>query len=261
MEGCHGRETGRKSVKRFEGKLVLVTGGASGIGRATVLRLAKEGARVAIGDLDLAGAKRTAAEAGNGAVAFAFDAADSASCAALVKEAVAALGGLDVVVNNAGMLAWGRATEFPDDVFDKVLKVNLFSVFWISKHALPHLLERKGNIVNISSAAALAGVPYSPAYCASKAGVNGLVRSMAVEFAEEGVRVNAICPGGVDTPLNTKSPVPEWANMEKILPLFPKTKKSSSPDEIAAAVAYLASDEACNVTGIAFSLDGGQTAG
>lgn len=253
-------------MKRFQNKSVLVTGGASGIGAATARRLAAEGADVVIADLDIEGARKVAEEiatSGEGKIAHAveFDAGDVSSCRALVEEAVAKLGKLDVLVNNAGFMGWGRAAEYPDEAFEKMMKVNLFSVFYMSKYSLPHLMETKGNIVNMSSASALAGAPYAPAYCASKAGINGLTRSMAVELAEEGVRVNAICPGGVDTPLNTKAPIPEWANLEKVMRLAPKTNKASSPDEIAGAVAYLASEEACNVTGIALSVDGGQVAG
>lgn len=251
-------------MERFQGKTALVTGGSSGIGRGIARRLAREGATVVIGDIAKDAAEKVVAEIGAGggtARAIAFDAGDGASCAALVDAAVAVTGQLDVLVNNAGIMGWGRATEFPDDLFEKILRIDLFSVFWVSKRALPHLLKTKGTIVNMASAAALQGVPYSAAYCAAKAGVTGLTRSMAVEFAEEGVRVNAVCPGAVDTPLNAKAPIPEWADLPKVMRLAPKTGVSSTPDEIAAAVAYLASPEAANVTGISFSIDGGQAAG
>jgi len=251
--------------KRFEGLCALVTGGASGIGKAVAERLAAEGAGVVVADIDVTGAAQTATGIatahGVAAYAVAFDAASGADCARLVGEAVTRLGRLDVVVNNAGVNEWFRADEYPDERFERVLRINLFSVFHVCKAALPHLLASRGCIVNMSSAAAFDGVPYAAAYAASKAGVNGLTRSLAVEFADRGVRVNAVCPGAVDTPLNrVVAPLPEWADRAKIARLAPKTRKVSAPEEIAAAVAYLASAEACNVTGTTLSIDGGQTA-
>jgi len=255
-------------MKRFEGKAALVTGAASGIGRATAERLAAEGANVALGDINLEKAQEaaTAIAAAHGVKTHAlqFDAADSAQCQTLVEQAVAALGQLDVVVNNAGTMDWSRAEEYADDAWDRVLKINLYSVFYVSRAAIPHLLKTKGAIVNMSSAASLqgGGVPFAAAYCASKAGINGLTRSMAVEYADKGLRVNTICPGGVDTRLNRDVvPLPKWLDMTKIASLFPKTGLMSDPAEIAGAVAYLASADAVNVTGITLSVDGGQTAG
>lgn len=252
-------------MKRFEGKAALVTGAASGIGKAAAERLAAEGASVVLADINEKGAGEAAASIRErfqvSAYALRFDAGSTADCAEIVRGAVEKLGKLDILVNNAGVLHWSRFEEYPDDAWDRVIAINLSSVFRVSKHALPHLLASKGCIVNMSSASALAGAPYAPAYCASKAGIAGLTRSMAVEFADRGVRVNAICPGGVDTPLNASAPVPAWADMNKIARMSPKTGKMSAPEEIAGAVAYLASADACNVTGISLSIDGGQVAG
>ena len=252
-------------IKRFDSKSVVVTGGASGIGKAVAQRLAAEGASVMIGDLNLDNAQAVALaigkEHGVEAHAFKVDVAEPDECKALVEHAVAALGKLDVLVNCAGVMEWFRSDEYPEQRFERVLRINLFSVFYLNKYALPHLLKAHGNVVSISSAASLAGVPYASAYCASKGGINAMTRSMAVEYAEQGVRFNAICPGAVETPMNLPDALPVWGDMDKITRMSPKTGLASSPEEIAAAVAYLASPEACNVTGTMFSVDGGQTAG
>jgi len=253
-------------MQRFAGKIALITGAASGIGLATAQLLAAEGALLALADIHLDGAQTAARnlEVAHGvkARAFAFDAAQEVECTAMVADAVAAFGGLDVLVNCAGVMEWSRAQDYDSARWDRVLKINLYAVFYLSRAALPHLLAAKGNIVNISSAAGVQGVPYAAAYCASKSGVLGLTRSLAVECADQGLRVNAICPGAVDTPLiREAAPIPDWVDLAKIYRLAPKTGKASAPGEIAAAVAYLASADACNVTGTVLSVDGGQTAG
>ncbi|HEY4546501.1 MAG TPA: SDR family oxidoreductase [Pedomonas sp.] len=252
-------------MKRFADKAVIVTGAASGIGKATAERMAAEGANVIVADINEAGAAEVAAaisaQHGVKAKAIKFDASKVEDCDRLVAESVAELGRIDVLVNNAGIMEWCRSVDYTADAWNRIISVNLNAVFHVSRAALPHLLETQGNIVNMSSAAGLQGVAFAPAYSATKSAVIGLTRSMAVEHADKGVRVNAICPGAVDTPLNTKvAPMPEWLDMSKIATLFPKTKKSSAPEEIAGAVAYLASSDACNVTGITLSVDGGQTA-
>jgi meso-butanediol dehydrogenase/(S,S)-butanediol dehydrogenase/diacetyl reductase len=251
--------------RRFEGSAVLVTGAASGIGEATARRFAQEGANVALADINHSGAQAVAANIaetyGVQTSAFGFDASDSAQCQNLIEQVADELGKLDVLVNNAGIMDWAPGDEYLDERWERVLRINLFSVFYLSKHALPHLLKSSGCIVNMSSAASIQGVPGAAAYCAAKAGINGLTRSLAVEYADRGVRVNAVCPGAVDTALNTTTPVPDWVDMAKIGRLSPKTGKSSAPSEIAGAVAYLASADACNITGILLSVDGGQVAG
>ncbi|MFK7976345.1 MAG: SDR family NAD(P)-dependent oxidoreductase [Halioglobus sp.] len=252
-------------MKRFDSSAVLVTGGASGIGKAVAHRLAEEGADIVIGDINLEPAQAVAAaiseQHGVAAQAVAVDVADTDSCKNLVETAVATLGKLDVLVNCAGIMEWFRTSEYPEENFERVMQINLFSVFYLSKHALPHLLASRGNVVSISSAASLGGVPYAAAYCTSKGGINAMTRAMAVEYAEEGVRFNAICPGAVDTPMNTPESLPLWGDMNKVARLSPKTGVASQPEEIAAAVAYLASPDACNITGTMLSVDGGQMAG
>lgn len=249
-------------MERLAGKRALVTGAASGIGRATALRLAAEGARVACADLNAAGAEETAAaiRAGGGtATGTPLDIADPASCDAAVRGAVDAFGGLDILANVAGIFRPGHTLEQDPSVFDATIAVNLRGTFSMCRSALPALLDGGGAIVNIASAAALQGVPYNAAYCASKAGVVGLTRSLAAEYARRGVRVNCICPGGVMTPL-IESPFPPDADPALMARLAPLVPRLADPEEIAALVAYLGSDESSYMTGSAITIDGGQLA-
>jgi len=250
--------TGRlMSEGRLRGKAVLVTGAASGIGEATAFRLGQEGATLVLADLDLDGARAVAAEIsaiGGPATAVAFDAIDPQSCRRLVDEAVRILGRLDVVANIAGVLRRGRFEDCTGDDWDRVIAVNLSCHFHIIQQALPHLIATQGNVVNMSSTAALRGVAYSAAYSASKHGVIGLTKSLAAEFADRHVRVNAICPGPIPTPmLAAVKPIPD-------APAGSGRVALGDPADIAAAVVYLASDEAKFVTGTVLAVDGGLTA-
>jgi meso-butanediol dehydrogenase / (S,S)-butanediol dehydrogenase / diacetyl reductase len=249
------------NAKRFVGRTAIVTGAASGIGRAVALRLAREGARVVIGDLNAEGLEETAGMIGGGAVVQAFDVSDPAACAALVQRAVDETGRLDVLCNNAGILRMSPLADVSAETWNRILAVNLGGVFFMSQAAMPHLLQRRGCIVNLASAAGLIGVPFNAAYTASKHGVVGLTKALALEFGGAGVRVNAICPTGVKTPM-VAAPVPEgvdWALVMKAAPIL-DNGEMCDPEDIADAVAFLASDEARRVTGVAFPVDGGQTA-
>lgn len=255
--------------QRFTGKRALVTGGASGIGRATAERLGAEGAQLVLADYDIDGARAVAqaisAEHGVRADAVPFDAAQADSCAAMVDAAIELLGGLDVLCNIAGIMDWGGFLEFPEARWERMLKIDLSSVFYISQRAMPELIKSRGNIVSISSAAGLTGLPYVAAYAAAKAGVIALTRSMAVEFAAQGVRANAICPGGVKTPMHDKSTDPVGVDQTMVQKLaerhWPKLGELCEAEDIAAAIAYLASNEARFITGITHIVDGGQLAG
>lgn len=183
---------------RLAGKAALVTGAASGIGRASALRMGAEGAELVLADLNLEGARAVAEEveaAGGKATAMEFDAADGAFCRHLVDRAVAILGRLDVVANIAGVLQRGPFAEIPVETWDSVIAINLTAHFHIIQQALPHLTATRGNIVNMASSAAQRGVALSAAYSASKHGVVGLTKSLAAEFKDRHVRVNAISPG------------------------------------------------------------------
>lgn len=240
-----------------------MTGAASGIGRATALRLAAEGARVFAADINETALAETVAAitAGGGeAVGQPLDVADPAACRNAVAAAVARFGKLDVLCNVAGILQWGHVTEIAEADWNRILAINLSSVFFLSQAAIPHLLATQGVIVNMASAAAVRGQAYTSPYCATKAAIVALTKSMAVEYAQRGLRVVAIAPGGVKTPLATNVTFPDGfdpALIQKMMPLM----EMAEPEEIAAAVAYLASPEARYVNGSLLSIDGAQTAG
>jgi len=247
-------------VRRFEGKVCLVTGAAAGIGRATALRLAEEGASIAAADINEEGAAEVARcirEAGGSCEAIRFDAIDEGSCRDLVASAAERLGRLDALCNIAGACRADHFLEIRLADWERMFRINVSSLVVLCQAAIPYLAKTRGNIVNIASASAIAGSAYWSAYGASKAAVASLTRSLAVEFAAEGIRANAICPGGVNTGLASTYSLPENIDqslVERLFPLHP----AAEPEEIAAAVAYLASDEARYVTGTSFIIDGGQ---
>ena len=240
---------------RLKGRAALVTGAASGIGRATALRLARDGAHVALADRNLEGAEEAAAEIqanGGDALAFQFDAANGASCRGLVDRAVKMLGRLDILANIAGVMQRGPFAELTEETWDTVLAVNITALFHINQQALPHLTETQGCIVNMAAVSAIRGVPLSSAYSASKHAVVGLTKSLAGEFQDRHVRVNAIAPGPIDTPLIRPIKPPPGSPLASIA--------WGEPEDIAGAVAYLVSDEARFLNGTILSIDGGQTA-
>lgn len=252
-------------TKRFDGKRVLLTGGASGIGQATAERFAAEGAQVVIGDIDLAGATAIAERlAGH---AFAYDARDPAAAGKLVEAAVAQLGGLDVLLNIAGIMTWGRFEETDPAAWQRTIDINLSGPFYLSQAALPALKANKGCLVNVASAGAVHPVYGTAAYGISKAGIVAMTKSAALEWARHGIRVNAVAPGGVATPMHEKSTAGGGVDpaifAEAASRNMPKLteRHACTPAEIAAAIAYLASDEARYATGTILILDGGQTTG
>jgi len=253
--------------KRFAGKSALITGAASGIGRACARRLGSEGASLILADINIDGSETVASEIrathGVSATAIAFDAAIPVSCRNMVDRAAATLGKIDILFNIAGVFDWNHTTDFGDDAWDHMLAVDLSSLFHISKRALPYLVATRGNIVNTASTAGLKGQAYCAAYCAAKHGVVGLTKALSIEYAERGVRVNAVCPGGVKTALSDGL---AWIDSldPKLLALLNSKLDGGAmaePEEVATMFAYLASDEARYVTGATFAIDGGQTAG
>ena len=253
------------SIERFKGKTALVTGAASGIGRASAVRLASEGASVLATDLDEAGLAETVGlveQAGGVADSALCDVTDAGSCGAAVAQAIDSFGRLDVLCNIAGICVFNHVGQLAPETWDKVLAVNLSGPFYMSRAALPHLAESKGNIVNMASSAGLQGMAYGAAYCASKGGLVMLTKSMAVEFDNLDVRVNCICPGGVITPLVAGLAFPEDAKgflMDR-MSLNSPAPKFCQPEDIAGLVAYMASDEAHHMNGSSVSMDAGQVA-
>ena len=247
---------------RLEGKIAVVTGAASGIGRAVAKRLAAEGAKIVIGDRNADGVRETAQAIGGSASALALDVADESSCQAIIDHAVSQHGGLDILCNVAGVLDFGRFEDVDRTRWDRVISVNLTGVYQMCRAAMPHLIARRGNVVNMASAAGLVGIPYNSVYTASKHGVVGLTKALALEFSKEGVRVNAVCPGGVDTPMVQLAP-PENIDWQMVMRAasWLDDGAMATPDDIADAVAFLASSEARRITGATFTVDGGQTAG
>jgi len=246
----------------LDGRIAIVTGAGSGIGRAVAQRLANDGATLVLGDRNVEGVEQTARDIGERATAVSLDVADEVSSRAIVERALSLHGKLDIVCNIAGVLDFGRFADLDANRWDRVISVNLTGVYNMCRAAMPHLIETKGNIVNMASAAGLVGVPYNAAYTASKHGVIGLTRSLALEFSKEGVRVNAVCPGGVKTPMLEQTP-PENIDWSMVMrsASWLNDGEMSDPADIANAVAFLASDHARMISGSAMAVDGGQTAG
>jgi NAD(P)-dependent dehydrogenase (short-subunit alcohol dehydrogenase family) len=242
---------------------VLVTGGASGIGRAAALPPAREGAAVTVVDRAVGGAEDTAREitsAGGSAIAAPADVGNEDDVAAAVRSAVDAFAGLDGVVTSAGVFHGGDLKPLGEvelDDFLFVLQVNLAGTFLAIKHAVPHLVERRGAVVTIASTAALKGHGYGSGYTASKGGVAALTRLAAVQYGPQGVRVNCICPGGVDTPMTAGTwRTPEaQERIRRIVPL----QRVAEPEEIASVAVFLLSDGAAHLTGQTIAVDGGTT--
>jgi meso-butanediol dehydrogenase/(S,S)-butanediol dehydrogenase/diacetyl reductase len=249
-------------MQRFDNKVALVTGAASGIGKATAIRLAQEGASVMLADINEEGLEETRQAIsdieGESAIVV-LDVSSLKACQNAVATVKSRFGKLDVLCNIAGIFISRRLTDIQEEEWHRMVGINLNSVFFLSQAAMPHLIETKGNIVNMASTAGLVGQVYNAMYCATKGAVVMLSKSMAVEYARSGVRVNAVCPGGVNTPLASNLTLPEDPDMDLFMRLMPLLD-IAEPEEIASAIAYLASDEARYVTGTAFAIDGGQTA-
>ncbi len=257
---------GAESRGRIAGKVALITGAASGIGKAAAELFAREGAKVAVVDIDERGADEVAQSirASGGEAIFAHaDVANARDVSQMVEVVVAAFGRIDILYNNAGIARLGSVEEVTEEDWDLVIGVNLKGVFLCSKYAIPHMKAGGGgSIINAGSSVSFVGSPHSAPYCASKGGLLLLTKQMALDYAAHNIRVNAICPGVVDTPFAAQivsaspDPVQARRNSERARPLG----RWGKPEEVARAALFLASDESSLATGSALVIDGGYTA-
>ncbi len=253
---------GRGLVGRLEGKVCVITGAAAGIGREAALLFSEEGARLCIADVDEVSGQKTAAECRD-AFFFNSDVSDEDSIVAMYRATAERYGGIDVLYNNAGIMPAGDESvlQTPREMWQLVLDINAAGVYLCCKHGIPYLLERGGgSVINVASFVALVGSATSQvAYTASKGAVLAMSREMGVEFARRGVRVNALCPGPVETPLLTRlfeGDLEARARREVHLPLG----RFARAREIAQAALFLASDDSSYVTASTFLVDGGLSA-
>lgn len=249
-------------MKRFEDKVVIVTAAASGIGLAAARRFAAEGATLALSDIEFDKLKTLAAGMGvpdSKLLVARVDVSRPKELEDFIADTVKRFGGLDVLVNNAGVGAFGYVTEISTETWDRVIATTLSSVFYASRAALPHLIARKGNIVNTASISGLVADVGFAAYNAAKGGVVNLTRAMAIDHASDGIRVNALCPGVTETGSTA------WMhNHPAIMKGFSERLpmgRMGTPDEMAGAILFLASDDASYITGTNLVVDGGLTAG
>lgn len=250
-------------MARFENKVAFITGAASGIGRATCLRLASEGASVFAVDVDAEGLEGTAKavlESGGTMETAACNVTSRQSCFDAIAACVAKFGKLDILANVAGIVRFSHATETTEADWNLVLAVNLSGPFFLSQAAIPHLIETKGNIVNIASNAGLMGQAYTAGYCASKAGLINMSKALAMEFLKTDIRINCVAPSGTATNLVSGVQFPENANM-KLIQRYMGFRPMSQPEDIVNVVAFLASDEAVAVHGAVWEADNAVSAG
>jgi len=260
------KETNRYR-KVLQGKRALITGGASGIGRATALLFAGEGAAVAVMDINRTGAQDVAGVitgGGGRSLSVYGDVSSAEDCRRAVQQTAAELGGLDILFNNAGIIRRATVLEITGTEWDRVMAVNVRSVFLLSRYAIPLMAAAGGGvIINTSSGWGLTGGPKAVSYCASKGAVVQMTRAMAIDHGGQNIRVNCICPGDTDTPLlhgeaeQLGTPVEQFLAEAAERPL----RRTGKPEDIAQAALYLASDAASFVTGTTLVVDGGGLAG
>lgn len=247
-------------TRSLQGRVAVVTGGGSGIGRAIAVRLAEDTAKVAIWDINAAGAEETAQmvrDAGGTAIAINADCSDKAAIKAAADQTRAELGPIAILVNNAGIAPFNLFLETDDELFDKVIRINLKGPWLMTQECLPDMLKAGwGRVINITSSSVQTGSPAQGHYVSSKGGLLGMSKALALEFAASGVTFNIIPPGFIDTPMMRAAPVDAEA-FAQTLPM----KRIGQPEDIAAAAAYLASEEASYITGQTISTNGGRYMG
>lgn len=243
---------------RFDDKVLLLTGAASGIGRASALKLAGEGATLLLTDVVADGLEETtklASQAGGRVESLVADISDEAQAKASVAGCIDRFGRLDVLCNNAGIIAYENTHDMSLEFWRRILSVNLDGTFLMTREAIPHLLETRGAIVNIGSTAGLSGLVYGAAYSASKGAIHAFTRAIAVEYAARGLRANSICPASIETGMTRESRFPKGANL-KLLDRLTSLHGLAGPEAVADLVAFLASDEARHISGEEIRVDG-----
>jgi len=250
-------------MRRFEGRAVLITGAASGIGRATAERIASEGGNVYCVDVQAEAVEETAKRAASLGVdseARMCDVSDEASVNATVEACVARFGKLDSLCHVAGILRFSHAHEMSFALWRQIQSINADGTFLMCRAALPHLLRSKGNIVNVSSVAAKAGLAYGAAYAASKGAVLSFTKTLAVEYGKQGIRVNSVCPGSIKTPMSAGGAgLPKDADMKLVMRQM-ALDQPRGPETVASLIAFLASDDAAHMNGVDILVDGGTLA-
>ncbi len=243
------------------GKAALVTGAASGLGRATALKLAEAGSALCLVDVNAAGLAETAAMLGGGeALLHTADLADPDACKAAVAAAVERFGRLDALCNVAGIFKFAHAEQLTREDWDRIIAINLSAPFFLSQAAIPHLLEANGAIVNVASSAAFIGESYASAYCASKAGIANLTKALAMEYSRKPIRINAVAPGGMMTNIGNGMQMPD--NLEyDLIQRFSGLRGLVEVEDVAALIAMLASPAGRSYHGAVLSIDAGITAG
>ena len=247
----------------YRGKVAIVTGAASGLGRATALALVRSGARVLAVDVTADGLAATAAEAASDDIrTLVADLSQLEGCASVVEQTVSAFGRLDLLCNVAGIARMDHVADVTVDQFRRMVDINLAAPFFLSQAALPHLIETKGAIVNVASSAGIQGQAYMVPYSASKAGLIGLTKAMAMEFIHAPVRINAIAPAGMNTPMTAPGYMapPEGFSLD-LLGRYSGIREKAEPEAMADFILYVGSGQGAFFHGACLSMDQGQTAG
>jgi meso-butanediol dehydrogenase/(S,S)-butanediol dehydrogenase/diacetyl reductase len=247
----------------FEGKVAIVTGAASGLGRATAYAFAKAGAKLVMTDIDAGGLEQAAGVAqdlGAEVIAIAADVSDAAACGALPPSAVDGFGRLDVLCNVAGSFRFDLTGEITVETWDQIFAVNVRAPFFLMQAALPHLVKSEGAIVNVASASAFLGHAYLAHYAASKAALVNLTKSLAMEFMHSPVRINAIAPGGINTAMTASSSLPEGIDFQ-LLSRYVPLRGSSEPEDLTDLILMLAGPRGRSIHGACLNADRGITAG
>lgn len=244
-------------------RVAIVTGGARGLGRAIAEALVAQGVHIMLVDIlgDRLEETRTALEAAGGVCkVFVTDISRRENCIAAVEATVEAYGRLDVMINAAGIMRFNHAGDVPEDEFNRIMQINASAPFWFAQAAIPHLLETSGNIVNVLSQSALIGTSYIVPYSMSKAAVLQMTKSLAIEFIDKPIRINAVAPGSMMTEISAEAPFPEGVDFAKVK-RFAGERPPSDPAVVAAVVAFISSPAASGVHGAIWAADNGVSAG